>query len=83
MTTSIGAIHYQPCAGDPLDANWLFDHVDKAMYEAKRNGGNQVCLYDLRGEPATVEPEVHIGAGGGHLGHHVAEIDFVGECRPA
>lgn len=50
MTTSVGAVHYRPTADDPLDANWLIDHVDKAMYEAKKNGGDQVRLYHALGE---------------------------------
>lgn len=49
MTTSIGAVFYEPIAGDPLDANWLIDCVDAAMYEAKRGGGNQVSLRQLVG----------------------------------
>lgn len=50
LTTSVGVIHYQPHQGDLLDANWLIDHVDKAMYEAKRGGGNQVRFYHVQGE---------------------------------
>ena len=50
LASSIGALHYRPDADDPLDANWLIDHVDKAMYEAKKNGGNQVRLYHVLGE---------------------------------
>lgn len=55
MTTSVGAVHYQPQAEDSLDANWLIDCVDGAMYEAKRNGGDQVHLRHVPGcrEPVT------------------------------
>jgi diguanylate cyclase (GGDEF)-like protein len=49
ITSSVGALHYQPEADDSLDANWLVDQVDKAMYEAKRNGGDQVRLYEVVG----------------------------------
>ncbi|MFK7820860.1 MAG: HDOD domain-containing protein [Planctomycetaceae bacterium] len=49
MTTSVGALHYTPAKGDTADSNWLIDYADKAMYEAKRNGGDQVCLYEIKG----------------------------------
>ena len=47
MTTSVGAVYYEPQPDDPLDANWLIDCVDHAMYDAKNNGGNQVELKEL------------------------------------
>ena len=62
ITSSVGAVHYQPEPEDPLDANWLIDQVDKAMYEAKRNGGDQVKLYQLTGERIVAEDGVASGA---------------------
>ena len=53
MTTSIGAVFYQPEEQDPMDTNWLIDCVDAAMYDAKRNGGNQVSLRQLVGGAET------------------------------
>jgi diguanylate cyclase (GGDEF)-like protein len=40
VTVSIGAAEWQPHYEDPLD---LFKAADDKMYEAKRNGRNQVC----------------------------------------
>lgn len=45
ITSSVGAVHYQPGKRDDIDASWLVHEVDQAMYEAKRNGGDQVRLY--------------------------------------
>ena len=44
LTLSVGAVLYQPEKGDLQDANWLIDRADRAMYEAKRAGGDQVRL---------------------------------------
>jgi diguanylate cyclase (GGDEF)-like protein len=54
MTTSVGALHYTPVKGDSTDTNWLIDYADKAMYEAKRNGGDQVWLYEVKGQDKVV-----------------------------
>ena len=47
ITSSLGAIHYVPNKDDAQDANWLVQQADQAMYEAKRQGGDQVALYSL------------------------------------
>ena len=47
VTSSIGAVHYQPGKRDARDASWLIHEVDQAMYEAKRNGGDQVRLFGM------------------------------------
>ncbi len=50
VTSSIGAVHYQPLAEDPAGAHWLIDTVDKAMYEAKRGGGDQIHFFQYSGQ---------------------------------
>lgn len=47
LSISLGAVIYQPEKGDVQDANWLIDRADRAMYEAKRAGGDQVSLERL------------------------------------
>ena len=47
VTLSIGAVLYQPDKGDVPDANWLIDRADRAMYEAKRAGGNRLAVERL------------------------------------
>lgn len=41
VTVSIGVSHLKP----GIDKNTLVKHADDALYEAKHNGRNQVCLY--------------------------------------
>ena len=41
-TVSIGAVYHHSQSGDSINANWLLDLADSAMYLAKREGGYQV-----------------------------------------
>lgn len=50
ISTSVGAIHYSPRAQTTsLDPQHLIGQADRAMYDAKKRGGNQVHLHCLVG----------------------------------
>src|SRR3990167_7364326 len=42
ITISIGVVHYSDCGNNP---ETLIRNADIAMYQAKHNGRNQLCLY--------------------------------------
>lgn len=50
VTSSIGVTMITDC---DLDADGLLRHADQSMYLAKRNGGNQVCIFDSAEELAS------------------------------
>ena len=53
--TSIGIVMF---LGDAIEQLELFAQADKAMYQAKKSGGNRVCFY---GESQNTQP-VSLGA---------------------
>ena len=50
LSVSIGVAFYP---GDGETAEELLKHADSALYDAKNNGRNQVCLYERAFSPAT------------------------------
>jgi diguanylate cyclase (GGDEF)-like protein/putative nucleotidyltransferase with HDIG domain len=49
ISSSVGAIFYDPQDDTPLESNQLIRQADRAMYDAKNRGGNQVHLCCLTG----------------------------------
>lgn len=44
LTTSVGVT----CAKDDVTMRQMFEHADKALYLAKKNGKNQACVIDIK-----------------------------------
>lgn len=47
VTCSLGAVFYELSGAGRIQPEALIKEADKAMYEAKRRGGNQICLARL------------------------------------
>jgi len=52
-TVSIGAVQWRP---EHHDVDAMLAHADEALYTAKREGRNRVCLYRHDGQPNGHEP---------------------------
>ena len=52
MSLSAGCVFYQPQRGDVVDVNWLIEQADRAMYRAKKNGGDTVAIERVNGTEA-------------------------------
>ena len=50
LSSSVGAVFYSPRQGGVLHVDEILAEADRAMYEAKQQGGNQVQVHHLAGQ---------------------------------